>query len=244
MKKTAIMNVSSYLKDSYPIGIGTSAICFLMKDKRVLKLFINTPNKNELFYMHDNIIDHFEKINALKNDTYIVPEELLIKDGKCIGYIYDYVYARTLKNIRLNTKIEYLIDRYDLLIEDTKEISDKGFILKDLHDKNILYYSRFNIIDLDRGVFKEEDDIFIRNMLKINKTIIYSLLNQKNNMIVEFNDVNLNDLYIESTTKDYKQIKNLLKNIQQKDINTVLQLKLNSNRLISSQNNNYYRPYI
>ena len=249
MKKTAIVSLYQYLKGSHIIGIGTTAVCYLMKDKRVLKLFINTANKKYLFDKYDNVVDHFEKINDLKNSTYIVPEEVLIKDKKCIGYIYGYINSKTLKNIRLNTKIDALIYGYDNLYEDTKEISSKKFHLFDVHDRNILFNGNYNIIDLDKGTFEDnisEEQILKENMDLINKTIIYSLLRVKEYEIIKFYDVNLRDLYRENIERNYKGMKSFLKEFQKyrKDINTVFDMKIKSKNLVYSYYNDYYKNYI
>jgi len=246
MKKTAIVNLYPYLKGSYPIGIGTTAICYLMKDRRILKVFLNTSGKDYLFKRFDNVIDHFEKINALKNSTYVVPEEVLIKDGICIGYIYKYVNSRTLKHIRLNTKIDALTYGYDKLYEDTKEISNKKFCLFDVHDKNILYNGNYKIIDLDKGTFEysmEDEQILKENMRLLNQTIIYSLLKVKENEILEFYNIDLRHSYNENILKNYKGMKTFLKDFQKykKNINTVFDMKLNSKKLVNSYYNDYYK---
>lgn len=76
MKVTKIDSILPYLRGSKYIGKGSTAFCFLMKNNKVLKLFINSYDKKVLFNHYDNIIDHFSGISTLKNDTYIVPEEL------------------------------------------------------------------------------------------------------------------------------------------------------------------------
>lgn len=248
MKKTAIVNLYPYLKGSYPIGIGTTGICYLMKDKRVLKIFLNTCGTEYLFSKYENILDHFDQINTLKNDSYIVPEELLIKDKQCVAYIYDYIESRTLKYIKLNTKIDSLLYGYDKLYEDTKDISNKKFCLYDLHDKNILFNGNYKIIDLDKGTFENEmteENIFKNNMNLINKIILYSLFRIKNDKIMDFYNIKLSESYKKNIMNDYKGMKDFFKDLQntQKNIKTVFDMKLNSNKLIYTMDNDYYRHY-
>ena len=248
MKKTAIVNLYSYLKGSYPIGIGTTGICYLMKDKRILKIFLNTYGTEYLFNKFENIIDHFEQINTLKNDSYIVPEELLIKDKKCVAYIYDYIESRPLKYIKLNTKIDYLLYGYDKLYEDTKDISNKKFCLYDLHDKNILFNGNYKIIDLDKGTFENlitEENILKNNMKLINRTILYSIFGTKNYKLMDFYNINLKESYKENIIDDYRGMKTFLKDLQstEKNIKTILDLKLKSNKLVYTMDNDYYRHY-
>lgn len=246
MKKTNITSLYQYLNGSYPIGIGTTGICYLMKDKRVLKVFLNTSGTNYLFNKYENIIDHFENINNLKNETYVVPEELLIKDNKCVAYIYDYIKSRTLKNIKLNTKIDSLIYGYDKLYEDTIEISNKRFCLYDLHDRNILFNNSYKIIDLDKGTFEHimtKENILKINMNAINKTILYSLFRVKDYQLLNFYDIYLNESYKKNILENYNGMKIFLKELKETNIENVLDIKINSNKLIYTVDNNYYRYY-
>ena len=243
MKKTAINSLMPYLKDSYLIGVGTTALCFLMKDGNVLKVFMDTSNKKELFLSKKNIIKHFELINKLKNDTYIVPEELLIKDNNFIGYIYPYKSAKVLNLLNKNTKLDNIIDSYDKLIEDTSKISEKKFILEDLHDKNILYSDNFYLIDLDFGYFeksKSSEELTNLNLLNLNEAIIHSLFKKKLNMVIDFFDEDLNDLYKNATKKDYRYFKILLLEIQKYKDSIKSKSDLKKNKLIYTHNN-YYR---
>jgi len=246
MKKTAITNIYPYLKGSYPIGMGTTSICYLMKDKRVLKVFLNTSGTYYLFTKFQNLIDHLEKVNSLKNNTYVVPEELLIKDGKLVAYIYDYVDSRTFKHIRLNTKIDTLLYGYDKLYEDTVDISNKGFCLYDLNDKNILFNGFYHIIDLDKGTFEglmTKENILKTNMKAINNTLINSLFRVNDDELINFYNDDLKKSYTNNILKDYKGMKSFLKDIQkyEKNINKVSDLKFKTNSLRYTIYNDYYR---
>ena len=234
MKKTAITSIYPYIKNTKIIGKGKTSICFLMSDNRVLKLFLNTYYKKRLFKSNDNIINHFEKINSLKNDSYIVSEELLIKDKELIGYIYPYINGKTLHSIDKKTNIELLINSYDKLKEDTVLISNKKFVLNDMHDRNILFNYNYYIIDLDFGFFKDNDDsnkILNYNMYKINNTIIHSLFNKYQDTIIEFIDNDLNNLYKESIISNYNSIKLLLSELSKYN-NTKNDLILKEKELI------------
>ena len=244
MKKTAINSIYPYLKGSYPIGIGNTAICFLMKDGNVLKVFLNTYDKYILFNSFNNVIEHFEKINSIKNDTYIAPEELLIKDGYCVGYIYPYQKAKTLKKMKLNTKIDSLINSYDKLLEDTIDISNKKLSIFDISDRNILFNTNFKIIDLDHFEFfknKSEEEILKNNMIKINKTIIYSLFD-KNRMFntMDFYNIHLKEMYKENVINNYKNMKLFLSELKKYNINTKLDCMLKEKNLVYSEPKEYH----
>lgn len=214
MKVTNIDSIIPYLKGSRFIGVGCTAMCFLMKNGKVIKLYIETYDKKDLFNYVKNPIEHFSKISDLKNDTYMVPEELLVKDGKLVGYLYDYVNGKTLR--RYNYNLQSLINSYDKLMDDTYSISEKGFDLHDMHDKNILLDDRFKIIDLDQGEFKDidSDKLFVSNMGDINKTIIYNLFNVRSLDKISFKNRDFNDLYDQALYCNVYEMKNLLKELQ------------------------------
>jgi hypothetical protein len=193
MKITEVKTIYKYFFDLKIIGMGTTAICFLTKDNKVLKLYYNSFNKNE------NILNQMELLNEISNDTLIGPEELLINDkGEIIGYLYDYINAKTLSSTKNSLVIGEIINMYDKLKNDIKVASDKKFILGDLHSKNILINSLFYIIDLDRGYIKDDytkEEIFSLNMKKINKEIIYALFNVRYDKLISFYNIDIENLY-------------------------------------------------
>lgn len=210
MKITNVESIIPYLKGSKFIGMGYTAICFLMNNGKAFKLYIETFNKRNMFNCMENPIDHFSKINEIKNDTYIVPDELILKNGKVVGYIYDYINGKTLK--KMNYSLDLLINSYDRLIYDTYEVSDKGFDLFDVHDKNILFDNKFRIIDLDKGEFKEygTEKIFKSNMSEINKTIIYNVFSEPRYKEIRFFDQDRKELFNQSLYEDVYKMKELL----------------------------------
>lgn len=214
MKVTNIESVIPYLKGSRFIGIGYTAMCFLMNNGKVFKLYIETFSKKNLFECISNPIEHFSKINEIKNETYIAPDELLLKNGKVIGYLYDYINGKTLR--RLNYSLDLLINSYDKLIEDTYKISEQGFDLFDVHDKNILFDNKFRIIDLDKGEYKEygTERIFNSNMSEINKTIIYNVFSEPRYKEIRFCDCDRKELYNQSLYTDVYKMKELLKDLK------------------------------
>lgn len=196
MRIIEINDVRKYLnslKIKKIIGIGTTAICFLLNDGRVLKLYHNKP---ELIFNQD-FCEHFTKISKISNDSYIGPDELIISKNNFIGYLYPYVDAKTMHNIK-DIEINELIYKYEKLDFDTKKISDNKFLLGDLHDRNILIGSLFYMIDLDRGHIQDtmtNEKVYLYNMRYINKIIIYSIFNVKLNEIMKFNNSEIENLY-------------------------------------------------
>lgn len=197
MKIVENPKIHRYLSGSKVIGVGNTAICFLLNDGRVLKLYYNLYNK-KLLFGHIDMISRFNDINYISNDSYIGPDELLVKNGEFIGYLYPYVKAKTLLIQKYFITLNEIINKYSKLFDDTKKVSQKKFILSDLHDMNILVGSLLYIIDLDQGYIDKDlsyEQAFLYNMREINRNIVYSLFGVKSNELIDFYDDNINELY-------------------------------------------------
>ncbi len=214
MEATDIKNLKVNFGKLKILGIGTLGICFLLPEGKVLKLFFNKHGIANLKTNHPDLITHFNDINSIGNETYMVPEKLLMRNGEVIGYIASYGLGRQLIHFRQGTKVNDLIEAYKPLINDTKEISSKKFTLHDVHARNILYdenLKRFCCIDLDKGNKDDEclsdEKVTQLNMRAINKCIICSLFGYnilyKN---VEFYNYDLKKLHDQATLRDYMAI--------------------------------------
>ena len=237
-----IESIDEYFLDiiPIPIGIGTTAICYEIPENKILKLYRNTYGKRMLFSNKD-IIQHLKNISKLQNNTYIAPEEILVKGNECIGYIYNSIKGPTLYNINKKTKINDILFNYDNIVNDTKDISESYFHLGDLHDKNIIYSDGIKIIDLDRGYFYPHSSTFLYNMLKINGVILDSLFNALDNQILIFTDDYVNYLYNESMYKDYKKILLLFDYLQDKGIITKSDARQYKRKKTYCEINDYYK---
>lgn len=188
-----------------PIGIGTSAVCYKIDENTVAKLFYD-------FFCYDFDINNpivrnqFELLLSLSNDTYKGPNQLIVKDGIVVGYLYPFIDGKTLHRIRNNITVNDIITKYPKVIEDTKKISCFNFRLHDLHDKNILINDSFKVIDLDRGYQSSNYDnngYLKYNMININQVIIHSLFHVDEKDSIAFYNDSLQELYDKCLYEDY-----------------------------------------
>lgn len=234
MKITEVNNIYKYLIGAVPIGFGTTAICFLMKNNKVLKLYYSISLKNIM-------MSKLEILDEIGNDSYVTPEEVLIKDNLCIGQIYPYIHAKTLNKINNNTISELLLN-YDKLKKDTKYISDRQFLLGDLHRKNMLFNGFYYVIDLDKGYTEErykEDTIYSLNMRKINETILYSIFGIKSDRVIDFLNEDIRKSYSNSLSNldDFPKLLELLSNYSDSEDVKVISKKIS----YSTSINTYYK---
>lgn len=212
METTDIKNLKINIWTLKILGIGTLGICFLLEEGKVLKIFLNRHRVSTLKCHYPNLIEHFSDINSIGNETYMVPEKLLMRGNEVIGYIASYGYGRKIAHFPHQAKVNDIIEAFDPLIIDTKQISEQKFRLSDVHGRNILYdqiLNRFFCIDLDKGSKENLSSEFIMrlNMRAINRCIICSLFGvdilKKH---IEFYDSNLQRMYQETTLREYKAI--------------------------------------
>ena len=184
-----------YTKVVKPCGVGTTAVCFVTKDGRVLKLYLNT-DRTKMLNKYSNLVERLEEINSIKNDTYIGPEEVLVKNDYVIGYLYPYIHSRSLRYVNSNVTMSDIKCNFDKLLEDTKAISDKAFCLKDLHSGNILFNGEYKVIDLDWGHIDDSNKYLLNiNSTNVFKTILYSIFKVDPWEILNFNTINTQEQY-------------------------------------------------
>lgn len=244
METIKINNINELLKFSIPIGMGNTAICYLLPDKTIAKIFFKSYCY-DFYWNKEEIRNHFELLSLISNDSFIGSEKFIIKDGICIGYIYPFIKAKTLHSISSKEAISNLLKSYEKLYIDTKKISELGFQLRDLHDKNILYSDLFKVIDLDKGdkslIYKTKEELFNANMKNINYTIIDAIFKISFHQSINFLDDKIDKLYIDSAFKDSDKFKELLETMANDyEKPTIKTLRKN---IQYNKTNNYYSYY-
>ena len=206
-----IIEVDDYhklLKRHMPIGVGTTAYCFLMPDNKVFKLFKKIYRESTLFQTN-NMLQRLQDINTIQNDTYIGPDTVVLCNNEVIGYIYPLVEAKTFKRVNTNIKVIDILNNMDKLIEDTKDISDKGFYLVDMHYRNLLYDGSYYVIDLDKGHLVDyKAGLYKTNMHAIYDTIFSHIFDIKPWEMIRFNRSYLDDLYYRTNWEDRNDVYN------------------------------------
>lgn len=166
-------NVKNLISFPLPIGTGTTARCYKSKDGDVIKVY--RDNSDARFLLRtDNFEDKLAQMGEISNDTFIAPKKLLYINNKLSGYIYDYVRAKDLDRISKFTKLSSVFGHFDIVLDNLKKISNKNFILRDVHGRNILFNGKYHVIDLDRGVFEDYDSrtIYMKNSREVFATVI------------------------------------------------------------------------
>ena len=243
-----ITSLDEYLNNSKFIGIGTTAICYLMQDGNVIKVFRDTFNTRLLFERKD-IFDHFVKLCDLGNESYIAPRELLVKDRKVIAYTYPYVKAKTLLFLSKKTKVRDTLRNYNRLINDTKEISNMNYKLYDTTNRNILFNDRFNIIDIDRGKFLNNNeskcyDLKKYNIRQIVDTYMRKLFGINNIDFYNFYNYYLDEQFRNVDWLDEKSVYDFFEELFSYINNPNPTIKeVRKHMLIRKEFNIYYKPF-
>ena len=249
MEIVRINSVYELLFGAKLIGYGTTAICFLLRDNTVLKLFINTHHKRSLFKFRD-IVEHLSSLEKLNNETYVAPRKLVMIGDEVVAYIMDYRKAKTMKRISNSVRVNDLLMSYPKLLEDTRSVSLSHFRISDMHDKNILFNGDYHVIDLDNGSFIEDykvDDLTRYNMQDILLTIVDGMFGVSWEKDIFFNRSDLDRIYHDTVYKnpeDFSEFVHALEEEIKVSNPSVLDLKRNRSRILTLQTrHNYYNRY-
>lgn len=251
MDYSVVSNIKD-IKRVKRIGKGSTARCYLTVDKRVIKVFRNTYRARTLFRLTDDIENHFDKLSALSNDSYVGPDELVKSlEDKIIAYYMEHRNARTIKRFRSNVRLDDLIDPYKKLVVDTRSVSEARFRLQDLHTENVLFSDKFHVIDLDHGRFDDYHDcesIMKYNMCDLVHTIIDGIFGVGYFKDIYFNNSELDDLYKRLTSEDYLLFEEFISFIESElglDNPSIGELKRNRGLILTLQKReDYYGRYM
>ncbi len=225
------------------IGSGKTSYCFLLRNGLVLKIYKHNLEKQRLF----NCVSMQEQIfimNTLKNDSYLTPEIVYKYREEILGYCIDYKKAKTLAKINNQCKVFELINSIEKLVQDTYLVGEKRFILKDIHNRNILYNGDFYIIDLDYGYIGKEtiEEINKQNIQTIMNTILSTLFDVKKQELLFIKHSELMALYNKTIFESYENIYSFFKLWEEVLENDNLKVKdLKRNRFIKKEYNTYYK---
>ena len=249
MEVVRINNIWELLHGARIIGYGTTAICFLLKDNTVLKVFVNTHHKRSLFRVME-IIEHLSSMEKLNNDTYVAPRKLVMIGDEVVAYIMDYRKAKTVKRLSNNVRVNDLLRNYPKLMEDTRIISEEHFRISDMHDKNILFNGEYHIIDLDNGDFNETykvDDLTKYNMQDILLTVVSAMFGASYDKNIYFNRADMDEIYqrtVYNNPENFKEFIGALEEDIKIDNPSIGELKRNKSRILTLQTrHNYYNRY-
>lgn len=192
------------------LGKGSTAIAFLTKDKKVLKVFLNSERKKSLFLRVD-MLKHFEDLSNIKVKNVYTPNDIYVKNGEVIATKLDYIKGSTLNRHIPTIALKDFTDMLLELIETAYKLSEFGVYVNDFHDKNVIINENgINIFDTDEFYLGDRDkNIYLDHNLKaLLITILTSIFKIPNGFI--FDSRYLDSLYdkICGAVVDYKDYLN------------------------------------
>lgn len=219
MESVKLSDIKHKINYYHPIGMGSSAICFMMKDGMVYKHYFN--NSQARFLIDNKSIDfrkRMEILSTLDNDTFYAPLTLVLKDDDLIdGYIMRKASGKTINKMNKNLLVKDVLEDLKVLIDEVYSISDKQIRLGDLHDHNILYDGKFRIIDLDKGSKMEKSytNISIFNVGDIIFYINHAILGVNSYYDIHFYNHKIRELYGKALCDGYDAYVEYLKAIDE-----------------------------
>lgn len=226
--------LKDFFKNFKFIGAGNEAICFLLPNNQVFKLYYDK-------FIAKKTFNNLKDLIAIKNDTYIFPTDLLVYKNQPIGSLSTYIKGYKLNKMSKSSKpIDFLM-YYEELVINTKMISDLSILLGDVKPDNIKFDSGFKFIDTSMckvSLNYTKEELFRKNMANMNKSIIYAIFKVRIDEILSFADSNLNTLYGKAAYGDYKAFISFLSVFENMTIN-----EIRNNIQYDRQENSYFKSY-
>lgn len=143
-------NIASDIALRPVLGIGTTAITFLTRNKQVLKLFLNTERKQFLFNEY-NMLEHLQELGNIKVKNIYTPNDIYVKNREVIVTKLDYIKGEVLKKHIPDISLKDFADMLQEFIEAVHELSKLGVYVRDFHSRNVIINNNgINIFDTDQ----------------------------------------------------------------------------------------------
>ena len=152
------------LKCLKALSLGSQGECYLdANNKLVYKIYHQfLDNYDDVKSNYDDIM----RFSNVSNKTYIFPKDIIEVNNEIVGYTMNYVSAKDLSSVNpLLLKLDKLITNINDVSIDIEHISDNGILSYDVM-YNILYKTKFNVIDTDEYMYKDTDPNILFEMNK------------------------------------------------------------------------------
>lgn len=132
------------------LGKGTTAVTYLTREKKVLKLYLNTERKRYLFREY-NMLEHLQELGDIKVKNIYTPNDIYVKNGEVIATKLDYIKGEVLKKHVPDISLKDFSDMLQEFIEAVHELSKLGVYARDFHSRNVIINNNgINIFDADQ----------------------------------------------------------------------------------------------
>lgn len=158
-----------YIEFFKNLGMGAVGTCYFdEKNKKVIKIFHQFFEELETGYDQDFHVNYKEeeilKFSNVKDDIFIFAKEVIIVNDEVIGYMTDYVNAKSLyKQNPLNINLDKLEKDTIKTKTSIQNISNHGILTFDMM-YNILYGKSFYIVDHDEYNYSDLDPSKLYNI--------------------------------------------------------------------------------
>lgn len=140
--------IEQYIREDNILGEGKEVTCYDYGDK-VIKIF----SESRLSPYKLISINGIEKLSELPLKYFNKPQDLIIEDGKVIGYS---------ENKLIESELDPDAIDYEGIKEDIILLSDSGFKIQDLYYNYIIHDNHFYFIDLTSYMYIPTEEEFLK----------------------------------------------------------------------------------
>ena len=154
---------TSDLKFKY-LNSGVFGNCYLTEDREVYKEF--------KFQVPDYVYDTLTRLSQMNFDSFVTPNELIYSDLEAIetfkGYIMRYSKGVDFNNIYYSTLMSNFLMALSKLESDIIDLSKEKFQIYDFKAGNVFYTRNDKIDVLDMDLYRHNDAIDERSIVRCN----------------------------------------------------------------------------
>ena len=205
IKIDSIKNVKVYPKLFF-YKKGTTAFVYKISNDEVLKVYRDTLRKKAIFSARD-MNDILNRLSFIKLDSFITPNDIYIdEEENILGYSMNLVKGYKSNRINSMIKLREVVKAVKKLDEDNRILSKNKYLIRDLHEKNMVYdMDGYKVFDLDGGYFNLEensDTLYKINNHFLKKTIVKGLFGIRAYNEINIIDYDINDYYCDANIVD------------------------------------------
>lgn len=202
MNKVLELSNEEYVNYQFikPYNYGDNGKLFQYNKKYLLKLWNEELPFKTLYDFKENIKNLIDSNLSYKSIN--LPQRIVVVNKRIIGYLIKYFNGNDLEKLDKNILYNYFLKSLFYLEIELKDFSRHGFLLEDMHCRNLMYKESFKglMICTDPDPwhkaekFINSNSCYKHNITEINRTIVNHFIDQNLKDFIMCNP-NLNKRY-------------------------------------------------
>lgn len=164
------------------IGVGSQGICYVnVNNNQVYKIFHQFFDREDGFleFFHNYTKEEILRFSNIVNDTFVWVKDVIVVENEIVGYVSDYVNAKSLYKIDpLTVDLNHFSNSVNKVENDLRIISNNGVATYDMAYNTLYGKNGIFVIDHDDYSYANIDSekLFRRNCDNFNYEVMLFLI--------------------------------------------------------------------